>query len=297
MSLVEPLYVDERRLDTYVDQIGSPITYTDKIPIWKAALNLLGPSAEVTQQRTGRVRTRPEKIKYLLDHLTKHDLLDQGRFTGREAFSPNAKLFRLETCWAVKTLIPPATPESLIAQEPDWSDDYFPLPKEDQLEALKRRQFQKKERERSLARAREAIAGYSGLNIWFSDRHHIGSSNPEKTGQLFLMVGFAKDDVNSIDAWSAYSAFTGLRNELAGLMAKSVLHSVADQSDNPTSEFQQRFLADPLSSLRSFGAQVGNWREIRTLYRVRDAILYKEPDDAESIATIGYPIYIEAIGF
>lgn len=298
MSLAEYLYVDDRRLDKYVEQIGSLITY-DKVPIWTATLSLLGPAAEGTQQRTGRPLRQSEKINRLLDYLKKHDLLAEGRFTGRNAFTHNAKMFRLETCLAVKTFIPPATPETLAPKESEWVEDYFPLAKEDPLDALKRKQrLQKKERERALARAREAIADFSGLNIWISDHRHAGPSNPEKSGQLFLIVGFPKDDVNSIDAWSAYSAFTGLRNELASELAKSVLHNVAHESDNPTSEFQQSFLADPLKSLRSLGARVGDWREITTLYRVRDAILYKElGESAESIATVGYPIYIAATSF
>jgi hypothetical protein len=233
-----------------------------------------------------------------MDYLEQNDLLDQGRPTGRGALSPDAKMFRLETCWAVKTFIPPAAPENLIAQEPEWDDEFFPRGlKENPLEAIKREQ-RRQSRERSLARAREAIAGFGGLNIWFSDQHQTGPSHPQESDQLFLIVGFPKDDVNTIHAWSAYSAFTGLTSELAGLMAKTVLHSVADQSNNPTSKFQQSFLADPVNSLRSLGAQVAAPRKIRTLYRVRQAVLHKLPDDsAESIATIGYPIFIDAAGF
>ena len=47
MSLEEYLYVDDRRLDTYVEQLGAPIAY-DKVPTWTAKLSLLGPArAEV----------------------------------------------------------------------------------------------------------------------------------------------------------------------------------------------------------------------------------------------------------
>src|ERR1041384_1203717 len=181
MSLEEYLYVDDRRLDKYVEQIGSLIIY-DKVPIWTAKLSLLGPAAEGTQQRTGRPLRQSEKIKRLLDHLKKYDLIAEGRFTGRNAFTPNAKMFRLETCWAVKTFIPPATPATLATKESEWVEDYFPLPKEDPTDALKRKQRLQKN---ALARAREAIADFSGLNIWISDHRHAGPSNPEKRGQLF----------------------------------------------------------------------------------------------------------------
>ncbi len=36
MPLVEYLYVDERRLDAYFEQISSPVTY-DKVLVWEVA--------------------------------------------------------------------------------------------------------------------------------------------------------------------------------------------------------------------------------------------------------------------
>jgi hypothetical protein len=47
---------------------------------------------------------------------------------------------------------------------------------------------------------------------------HIGQSTAEQRGQLFLIVGFPEDDYQAgFDAWSAYSAFTGLLRELKNL--------------------------------------------------------------------------------
>ena len=36
MALVKYLYVDERRLDAYFEQISSPVTY-DKVLVWEVA--------------------------------------------------------------------------------------------------------------------------------------------------------------------------------------------------------------------------------------------------------------------
>ena len=44
MKLAEYIYVDERRLNSYFEQLSSPIAY-DKVPTWKASLSLTGPTA------------------------------------------------------------------------------------------------------------------------------------------------------------------------------------------------------------------------------------------------------------
>jgi hypothetical protein len=56
MALVEYLYVDEERLDTYFQQISSPVTY-DKVPVWEASLTITSPGAKGSQQRFARPYT------------------------------------------------------------------------------------------------------------------------------------------------------------------------------------------------------------------------------------------------
>jgi hypothetical protein len=67
-GLIEYLYVDERRLDSYVEQIGPPIKY-DKIPLWSAELSLTGPRASGSQHQHARPWTTHEKIQLLVKHL------------------------------------------------------------------------------------------------------------------------------------------------------------------------------------------------------------------------------------
>ena len=306
MELEEYLYVDDRRLDTYVDQIGSPVTF-EKVPVWSAKLALTGLEAAGTQQRHPRSLTRAEKITRLLNYLGEKGLLGDGRFTGREAFSPLAQPFRLETCEAVKLLIPPASAEALEPEDPGLADELFLVDEffdikagRDPSELRRRRErFLRQERESRLARRREQLAGFDGINIWFSDRHQRDSSNSERRGQLVLIAGFAKDDDAGFGAWSAYSALRGLFNELRSDLKKTVLHTVSDEiAVNSLSSFEQRFLTDPLSALQSVGVKVGSYRVIKVLYRVRDAVLYQDlRNNAEEIATIGYPIFVTAEGF
>jgi hypothetical protein len=67
-GLVEYLYVDQRRLDSYFEQISSPVAY-DKVPQWKIALGLGGPSVEGNQERPGRPFTTHEKLVAVLEYL------------------------------------------------------------------------------------------------------------------------------------------------------------------------------------------------------------------------------------
>src|SRR5437016_9242422 len=98
MSLREYMYIDEKRLNSYEEQIGPPVTF-DKVPVWKLMFGLAGPSVEGQQQRPGRPRTKPEKIELLLQYLEKHKQLAQGN-----EWSVNP--FLLSKCQAVKVILP-----------------------------------------------------------------------------------------------------------------------------------------------------------------------------------------------
>lgn len=72
--LVEYLYVDEIRLNSYFEQISEPIAY-DKVPIWKAVIGLTSLKTEATQSRPGRPFTRHEKYLKLISYLENNNLL------------------------------------------------------------------------------------------------------------------------------------------------------------------------------------------------------------------------------
>jgi hypothetical protein len=298
-AMEEYLYVDDERLDKCLQEFGSPLSVQKERQ--KSVEISWTPKVTFSESEKLVPPTRSEKIEYLLENLRERDLLTETPFRGLEVFGDRAKGFHLETCDAVKTLIDAALPEALIPSDSELSaevDEIFGIDlieKNPQNFERRKTQFLKKQKEAALARAREQIGDFKGLNIWISDRRQSGPSTAERRGQLFLIVGFPNKDYAGafFERWSAHSAFTGLLNELGPYFAKSILHNVADESDNPTSEFQNAFLADPFKTLRSFGARVGDSRRIKTLYRVRSAILYKElGDDIGSIATIAYPIFI-----
>lgn len=105
MRLVEYLYVDERRLCSYFEQISGPVHY-DKVPSLFAGIGLAGPRAEAAQTRHGRPFTTHEKVRFLCDHLRKNAQVYTGRPWRDES------LFCFETCRAMPLRIPPQPQES-----------------------------------------------------------------------------------------------------------------------------------------------------------------------------------------
>ncbi|MDV3352755.1 hypothetical protein QGP82_29045 [Leptothoe sp. LEGE 181152] len=81
--LIEYIYIDHKRLDSYFEQISeSPIAY-DKVPTWKGGVGLTNLGSEVTQSRFPRPFTTHEKVSNLLEYLRKGNFLfefDEAEF-------------------------------------------------------------------------------------------------------------------------------------------------------------------------------------------------------------------------
>ena len=74
-DLAEYLFLDEPRIERYFQQISAPVRY-DKLPVWKVALGLTGPSVEGTQSRPAREFSLNEKIEEVVRHMESEDLID-----------------------------------------------------------------------------------------------------------------------------------------------------------------------------------------------------------------------------
>ena len=101
-SILEYLFVDQPRLDTYFEQISDPVAY-DKVPVWKVVLGLTGLSAEKTQSRLGRGYTNHEKLTRLVRYLK-----DKEQLAAERAAHPSnyEKPFTLESMTARRAHIP-----------------------------------------------------------------------------------------------------------------------------------------------------------------------------------------------
>lgn len=101
MEIVEYLFIDNRRLNSYIEQFRSPMTL-DKAVLWRAGMGVAGPKADISQTASTRSLTDHEKIKLLLEYLEKTKQLDEGRNLDFQCRVP----FRLEQCCAQRVFVP-----------------------------------------------------------------------------------------------------------------------------------------------------------------------------------------------
>jgi len=95
---VEILYVDDRRLHSYVDQItDSPLETTSTAKI-DTQLGLIGPSLGARFERQAWPRRTIDAIRTLDRHLDQHGLVQRGRPGGEDHKRPWVR----ETCMAYK---------------------------------------------------------------------------------------------------------------------------------------------------------------------------------------------------
>jgi len=103
------LYVDEKRLNSYLEQIGSTSTFR-KAPSLKLSLSFSGPKVTAEQASQLRNKTNHEKICELIEYLEGHGYLGHSRpalihSDHEDVETPD---FVLEECKASRILIPAA---------------------------------------------------------------------------------------------------------------------------------------------------------------------------------------------
>lgn len=323
--LVEYLYVDQRRLNTYFEQISPGVAY-DKVPVWRAGMGVTGPTAEAEQARFGRSFSTHEKIQKLIEcvkHLPPVDLGDGPR--------PNP-LFRLETVQAIKVVIPPkpaaggahglvlwlsARPSFdiqrgqrlILIQEYRKDDqDYVDLvsPKTALVELL--------------AAAREQLvetAGYEPLVAALQGPflfHMAVAFEKEFSGgqhgrcSATIRAEFAENDIELTES-AAWNHLTDRREASAPWEVEitdgSDRYLLVSESENRGGavageiavfknvrhEIAAKFATRPTEILQQLGARASESRPITTLYRVRSWMVEGVmPNDLEY--RFGYPIFI-----
>ena len=273
MSLVEYLYVDDARLDAYIEQIGSPVTY-DKVPVWKAELGLTGPKAAASQERRARALTRHEKIVALLEHLEQGDLIDTKRVSGRAWRQLETNNFIYESCTASKVFIPRKSGAELGGVTL-WVCPALLQPKDE-----------------SKSPDLESF------------------SYGEGPGLLCLLEDFRKSDETPFSGYqeSTYtileSIILAIGEELNTLVVADLFSEGAigrsgryDAWDR-AQPHMEKFVKDPLTMLENAGGRVTKPRRIRVLYRIRE-FGPEEGDEglnefASSTSVFGYPIFVSA---
>jgi len=278
MSITEYIYIDKRRLDSYLEQIASPIIY-DKVPVWRAALGL-SPSLEGTVEKHGRELTTHEKITKLMNYLNKENLIYTWRLRDRERWGAptHGKVFVLETCQATRIWIPPKPHSSLTFKGLTLWISSSPL-SEYQSYAL--------DQEYPPEFFRNMFPEYD------EDR---------PVGTLYLLEDFPRDDLGLAQTVSSYTALhmllyeymTGARKEgiLEEFQNTIVGSALIDPKSITYSDLEARFSSDPTQLLAQLGAKIGTSRTIQTLYRIRATLNDRNSKPEFSVVTIGYPIFI-----
>lgn len=262
----EYLYVDDRRLNAYVEQISPPITY-DKVPVWRTEVGIIGPKAGATQERRARTLTRHEKVEALLNHLIASKVLHSSRprLSDRHRLSERhdepLSEFVLETFMAVRIEIP-----ANVQPEP---------------------------------------AGKS-LALWVSHPAETKNTDESASGILCLLEDFHYSDKTPFNGYdnSAFSLLWSLawslRNEISDLVIGKEFPRVSGGDDSwenridvwhGSKHHMEDFIANPIASLESWGCIAGPLRSVRSLYRIRE---YgpEQGDLRKSVSIFGYPIVI-----
>jgi hypothetical protein len=317
MALVEYLYVDEERLDTYFEQISSPVTY-DKVPMWNAEIGMLGPKAGGAQQRFARPYTTHEKISTLTEHLENAGLVGYGRAGGDDVASEPRVFFRMETCRAKRVFIPPNHGQPLeIGALTLWissvsrTREEIEAIREDFTAILKNpRQW---EGMRSLSSRRPGnlylledyryadgeritfgASPYSALSLLIG-LDQQGPLTPSYQGPRYFKNLTRPDYNKRLDPAWVEPDTAEMEPDAKRILEESNLPDTDKEHIERHITFMGHFLIDPASALAQIGAQIAPERRIRTLYRVRaffaEAELAWNYDWWEQ-ATFGYPIFI-----
>ena len=258
--LADYLYVDRRRLDPYLEQIGQSVTY-DKVPAWKAEIGLTGPKAMASQERHAREASPHEKVERLCKYLIDHDML--WRTGGRQP----STAFALERRMSVRVVVPPNPQYSDVLQNVVL---WLSLP------------IDPNERWPRLRLLPPGTSDQPGELI-FGHR------------MTCLLEDYMGGDQAVQDA-SSFSLFTIIVDGLHQSLAMKFLNHPEGRGVSVTATYplshnpdhMAMFTANPLRTLKLLGCKIGRPRMVRTLYRVRDI------DHGEG-GVFGYPIFISAV--
>jgi hypothetical protein len=279
MSLVEYLYVDEKRLDSYFEQISSPVAY-DKVPVWKAGLSVTTLGADATQSRFPRPFTTYEKIAKVKEYLESNDLvgtlshLRSSRFRDFEFYAGGFL--------ATRAFVPAkAELSDVFPGVTLWVASFNRISQSGSLRT---------------SRIRRAITSVSGAI------RPSPLSKDDVNVTLLLLENFqADDEPKRLMSMSAYSALESLFETLSSNaeIEKTVISS--------SSQKKRSYLADSpklssesaaVSILADLGAQISVERPISCLFRVRRLVetgtFIDEAGMQQALRVFGYPIFITA---
>jgi hypothetical protein len=251
-SLLEYLYLDEQRLDTYFHQISDPISY-DKVPVWKVGLSAQGPIAEGQQARLGRPYTAHEKLTIIMEYLRKKNLVFEHQMLDEWTRRQDERVFCIDTLSATRILIPTKTYD-------DMQLSGFGL----------------------WVSSRE-------INQENAEGEKTDPSRSRR--HLYIIEDAQVDDKSKARRLSGYSALHLLVDQLEKTRRELFLGLTNDSENNKATErLVHRFSRDPIDFLRSLGGTVLTERNVTFLYRLRASCNDENSPNKGNLTIIGYAI-------
>ena len=262
-SLREFLFVDQTRLNCYVEQIASP-RMVEKIPTWKVAFGLLKLDVEATQTQTLRERTLFEKVTAFEQYLEENNLL---RFSHVEEWNDVRKseaFFVKETINANLCVLPKDTNIEEVAGWKGmkiWIDlsNYDP----------------------KISEPNRASALYLIEDLVVDDQTPLSMSSYSTIAAINSVL---RKQPNK-NPESSNEPSTNITNEKKEI--KFSPKSKIKWIDN------YKFPIDPLRVIAELDATVFPARKLNVVYRIRDTFCERSDNRPDyPLITIGYPIYI-----
>jgi len=236
---IEYLYVDERRLSSYVEQIAGPVV-NDRHRETTFALGFTGPQVQSSGRAIIRPRTTHEKLRTLTERLVDANRLGFGR-AGGELFELRRSAivdFKVERCMARRAVLP-------------GHNDLLP--------AIL-----------WFSMVPESHPDARILGLVASDDAYTESEAHFAEGPLFLIEDFPLTDEPRPRLYSAYSALEALLEDYRNERRDTLLsHLHATERRMHQSGNAAWFGNDATTALREIGARVSDPRMIDTLYRIR----------------------------
>jgi len=256
-SIVEYIFLDLNRIDSYAEQIGSSFAY-DKVPQWGSELSITGPKVQTLQGRHKRALHTHEKIENIIKYLDKHKLLYNKRPTLKRGsiyndFDRKDKLFVLESFLASKVTIPHKTNGMHFSDINMW----FSLEIGDEKNMLC------------------LLEDYRKTDAEL----RIGNRFLSAYTLLTSIINAINDDL----AHTIIGDYIPSRKMTSNWMEE--LHDDWQRSR----KYVYEFIQDPIALFKHMGCIVSQPRKIISLYRIRDI-----GRDSEGMCTsvFGYPIFI-----
>lgn len=283
------LYVDNKRLDSYVNQITSPVAY-DKVPLWKVGLGLGGPSVEGQQQRPSRERTAEEEIPILLNHLRKKRQLATERISSTTYYGKNDAVLRLEECEAVRLRVP--------AIGKMKSDAILWISEGDQnsgrLIILQNDGKNDDEEDYGAHSAYSTLLNLyqQGISLSLAEDEDVVQELKAQTRRR-LVRDIEQSPIKSFYTFPGRSKM--INSELVDAEVEKIVENHPRLKNPIDEDWKKRFAKDPVEALSRLGARVETSMRIETLYRVRTVYIEEGASFQKPlVVTFGYPVFVSA---